>query len=84
MKHRGMVGLVNINTDPGKFYDVAEKLKEIKDVKEVWGAYGDVDLIAKVETKEEYLSDIIIKKIQAIDGVLKTSTMVLIPIKSKR
>jgi DNA-binding Lrp family transcriptional regulator len=76
-----MIGLVNINVEPGKFYDVADELGKIGEVKEVWGAYGDVDLIAKVETKGEYLSEIIIKKIQAIDGVVKTSTTVLIPLK---
>jgi DNA-binding Lrp family transcriptional regulator len=84
MKVKGMVGLVNINTETGKFYDVAKKLWEIKEVKEIWGAYGDIDLIAKVETGEEYLSDVVIKKIQSIDGIIKTSTTVLIPIKEPK
>lgn len=76
----GMAGLVNINVAPGKFYDVAEALGKLEEVKEVWGAYGDVDLIANIEG-EENLSDVVIKKIHAIDGVVNTSTTVLIPLK---
>lgn len=76
----GMAGLVNINVAPGKFYDVAEKLSELGEVKNVWGAYGDVDLIAHIEG-EETLSDVVIRKIHAIEGVTHTSTTVLIPLK---
>lgn len=74
-----MAGLVNINVAPGKFYDVAEELDTLDEVTEVWGAYGDVDLIATVRS-EETLSDVVIKKIHAIDGVINTSTTVLIPL----
>lgn len=75
-----MAGLVNINTEAGKFYDVAEALHEIPEVTNVWGAYGDVDLIALIETNDEYLSGVIIKKVQSISGVTKTATTVLIPL----
>lgn len=76
----GMAGLVNINVAPGKFYDVAEELSKLEEVKDVWGAYGDIDLIANIEG-EENLSDVVIKKIHSIDGVVNTSTTVLIPLK---
>ncbi len=78
-----MAGLVNINTDSGRFYDVADALREIDEVKEIWGAYGDIDLIAWVETRGEYLSEVIVKKVQSIPGVTKTSTTILIPLKKK-
>jgi len=80
----GMAGLVNINTEAGKFYDVAEALQGIEEVKKIWGAYGEVDLIALVETQERYLSEVIVKKIQDITGVTKTSTTVLIPLGKQR
>jgi DNA-binding Lrp family transcriptional regulator len=75
----GMAGLVNINVAPGKFYDVAEELHMLEEIKNVWGAYGDVDLIAHIEG-DEILSDVVIKKIHSIDGVINTSTTVLIPL----
>ena len=76
----GMAGLVNINVAPGKFYDVAEELNRLEEIKNVWGAYGDVDLIAHLEG-DETLSEVVIKKIHSIDGVINTSTTVLIPLK---
>ena len=75
----GMAGLVNINVAPGKFYDVAEELNSLEEIKNVWGAYGDVDLIAHVEG-DETLSELVIKKIHSIPGVINTSTTVLIPL----
>jgi DNA-binding Lrp family transcriptional regulator len=75
-----MAGLVNINVAPGKFYDVAERLNSLEEVQAVWGAYGDVDLIVHLEG-EETLSEVVIKKIHSIDGVINTSTTVLIPLK---
>jgi DNA-binding Lrp family transcriptional regulator len=76
----GMAGLVNINVAPGKFYDVAETLNSLEEIKNVWGAYGDVDLIAHIEG-DETLSEVVIKRIHSIDGVINTSTIVLIPLK---
>ena len=74
-----MAGLVNINVAPGKFYDVAEELNGLPEIKNVWGAYGDVDLIAHIEGGET-LSELVIKKIHSIPGVINTSTIVLIPL----
>lgn len=75
-----MIGLVNIKTKSGKFYEVAEALMDVPEVKEVYGAYGEVDLIAKVETLDEYLSEVVIKKIQSVEGIVETNTTILIPI----
>ncbi len=76
----GMTGLVNIKTEIGKFDEVVAVLRTIKEVKEIYGAYGDVDIIARVETEEEYLSEVVLKKIRTIDGVVDTVTTVLIPL----
>lgn len=75
-----MVGLVNIETEVGRFDDVVAELRTIEDVKEIFGAYGEVDIIAKVETKEGYLSDVVLKKIRTIEGITETNTIVLIPL----
>jgi len=75
-----MMGLVNIRTEVGMFDDVAAKLKAVEEVKGIYGAYGEVDIITLVETKEGYLSDVVLKKIRTIDGIVETSTIVLIPL----
>ncbi len=75
-----MVGLVNIRTEVGKFDDVVSALRKVEEVKEIYGAYGEVDIIAKVETREGYLSDVVLKKIRTIEGVTETNTTVLIPL----
>lgn len=75
-----MVGLVNIRTEVGKFDDVVAALRKVEEVKEIYGAYGEVDIIAKVETREGYLSDAVLKKIRTIEGVTETNTTVLIPL----
>ncbi len=79
-KKFGMMGLVNIKTEIGKFDEVAAALRNIKEVKEIFGAYGEVDIIARVETDEEYLSEVVLKKIRSIDGIVDTVTTVLIPL----
>ncbi len=79
-KKIGMTGLVNIKTEIGKFDEVAAALKNLKEVKEVYGAYGEVDIIARVETEEEYLSEVVLKKIRTIEGIVDTVTTVLIPL----
>jgi DNA-binding Lrp family transcriptional regulator len=79
-----MIGLVSINVEIGKFDEVAETLGSVEEVQEVYGVYGDVDLLALVETKgEEYLSDVVLRKIQNIPGIRTTATTVLIPIKRR-
>ncbi len=75
-----MMGLVNIKTDVGMFDSVVASLREIGEVQGIYGAYGEVDIISLVETKEGYLSDVVLKKIRVIDGVNETSTTVLIPL----
>lgn len=75
-----MIGLVNIRTEVGKFDDVVAALRTIDEVKEIYGAYGEVDVIAKVETTEGYLSDVVLKKIRTIEGITETNTTVLIPL----
>lgn len=75
-----MIGLVNIRTEVGRFDEVVAKLKQLDEVKEIYGAYGEVDIIAKVETREGYLSDVVLKKIRTIEGITETNTTVLIPL----
>ena len=75
-----MMGLVNIKTEVGMFDDVVAKLKTVEEVKGIYGAYGEVDIITLVETSEGYLSDVVLNKIRTIEGVTDTNTTVLIPL----
>ncbi len=79
-KNFSMVGLVSIQVEVGKFDEVVEDLKAIDEVMEVYGAYGEVDIVTKVEARGEYLSEVVFKKIRSIGGVVDTNTLVLIPL----
>ena len=48
-------GFVLITTKPGKEHDVRARLDEIEEVTNRWMLFGEYDLIAKVESEEEYV-----------------------------
>ncbi len=62
---------------PGEESTVAEKLKQMKEVKDISVVYGEYDIVAKVEKESmEELQNFLIKKIRAMDEVERTSTMI--------
>lgn len=62
---------------PSKDYDVYNKIKELKEVKDVITTYGEYDVIIKIEVKTlDELDDFVFKKLRTIDGVEATTTLI--------
>jgi anthranilate phosphoribosyltransferase len=68
---------VLIIVKPGEESNVAKKLAEMKEVRDVSVVYGEYDIIAKVEKDTmENLQNFLIKQIRGLDEVERTSTMI--------
>ncbi|MAH91253.1 MAG: AsnC family transcriptional regulator [Euryarchaeota archaeon] len=69
-------GFVLITTMPGKEHDVRNCLDEIEHVSNRWMLFGEYDLIAKVESDNEYtLTRVIVEEIRPIVGIVDTKTL---------
>ena len=69
-------GFVLITTKPGKEHDVRARLDAIEEVTNRWMLFGEYDLIAKVESEEEYvLTRVIVEDIRPIPGITDTKTL---------
>lgn len=63
----------------GKTMDVVRELKLIKNVKEIYYITGEFDLVMIIEgSSSEELHDIIVKKIDIINGILQMSSHLLV------
>ena len=67
--------LVTIKSGAEK--EVLQKLKEVKEIRDVNLVYGEYDLIAKVELTEiSHLSDFVIEKIRTMP-IERTTTLIV-------
>jgi DNA-binding Lrp family transcriptional regulator len=70
---------VFIDCEHGKAREVAEKIKKIGGAEDVKTVTGPHDIIAYVAASSfKVLGDVVITKIQAVDGVKRTLTNVVI------
>ncbi|AKG90700.1 AsnC family [Geoglobus ahangari] len=70
------LGFVLIKVMPRKEREVYEKLLKLDEVEELYPLFGEYDLIAKISVKDfEELSEVVVKKIRSIDGVIETKTL---------
>ncbi|MEM2989698.1 MAG: Lrp/AsnC ligand binding domain-containing protein [Halobacteria archaeon] len=73
-----IIAYVLVETTPGKAKFVAEEASKIEGVKTAHAVMGRFDVILLVESEDtKSLSDLVLSKIHAIDGVLKTQTAVV-------
>ncbi len=71
--------IVMINVEIGKENELADKLLEIPQVKDVYVVYGIHDLIAIVEAPSmDELRSTITDKIRRMDGVKSTMTSIVV------
>ena len=68
--------IVLVNVEKGGVPKVAKQLGEIPEVTEISSVAGSYDIVAKVQV-EEYgrMSEVITEKLQAIDGIASTETL---------
>ena len=70
------IGFVLINVAPGAEKMVFDTMIKWDEIQELYPLFGDYDLIAKIQAKDyESLSDIVVQKIRAMDGVTETKTL---------
>jgi len=69
--------IVLIQTTHGKINNVAEQLAEISEISEVYSVGGSFDVIAIIRVhKNEDIADLVTEKMQQIDGIERTETMI--------
>jgi len=71
----GISAFVLVETEAGKYKDLASKIGEIKGVEFVCGVTGPYDIIAYIKARDiETMGDLVAQKIQPLPGVRKTIT----------
>ena len=67
---KGNTAVLLLRCEVGKTREIAERLKEIEDICEVYTTVGEYDIIAKIRTKNtESLKQLVEKKISMISGI---------------
>lgn len=75
-----MKAYVLINTRAGKSLKIAESVRQIQSVQSADVCWGRPDIIALVDVRDEAtLANIVLAKIQAVEGVESTDTHIVIP-----
>ncbi len=75
---------VLINVLPGRTSDVVRALTEIKQIKTIDPCWGKPDIIAVVEVPDQdALTQLVLSRIHAIDGVSQTDTHMVYRLKEK-
>ena len=70
-----------IKATAGFVEEIVQKLRQIEEVTEANAVTGTIDIIAKIEVEEfTYISKVILKQIQTLDGVERTSSHFVTPI----
>ena len=71
-----VTAFVLINVEKGKLPQVVKQLGDIAEVIEVHSVSGRYDIVAKIQVQEyEYMSEVATEKIQGIDGIASTETI---------
>jgi anthranilate phosphoribosyltransferase len=71
-----VTSIVMFKVEKGKIPSLATQLGAVDEVVEVLSITGEYDLMAKIQVREyEHLSDIVTDKMQNLEGVLATRTM---------
>lgn len=71
--------LVLITVDSGKDTEVAEELKQVSNVKEIYEVYGAYDIIAMVESdSHSKIKEVVFNKIRQMKHVKSTLTMMIV------
>jgi DNA-binding Lrp family transcriptional regulator len=69
--------LVLINAERKKIKIIGEQLAEINGITEVFSVSGSYDLVAIIRVaKNEDLAELITEKLDKIEGIIKTETMI--------
>jgi DNA-binding Lrp family transcriptional regulator len=71
-----VTSIILINAERNKINTLAEQLREINGISEVYSVSGKYDLIVIVRVRaNEDLADLVTKKMLLLEGITKTETM---------
>jgi DNA-binding Lrp family transcriptional regulator len=72
-----ITAIVMVNAAVDRIPEVAEAIADLEGVTEVYSVAGDVDLVAMVRVRRhEQLHDTIAGRLNKVEGVLSTSTLI--------
>ena len=72
-----ITAIVNVNARVDRIPEVAQAIADLDGVSEVYSVAGDVDLVAMVRVRRhEELADVIAGRLNKVDGVLATQTLI--------
>jgi len=72
-----ITAIVNVNAAVDRIPEVAQAIADLHGVTEVYSVAGDVDLVAMVRVRRhEELADVIAGRLNKVDGVLSTQTLI--------
>lgn len=72
-----ITAIVNVNAAVDRIPEVAQAIADLPGVTEVYSVAGDVDLVAMVRVRRhEELADVIAGRINKVEGVLSTQTLI--------
>jgi Lrp/AsnC family transcriptional regulator for asnA, asnC and gidA len=75
---KNMTAILNIRCEVGKTNDIADKLKDIADITEVYTTVGDYDIIAKIRTRDTAtLREIVEKQLTSLRGLNEIRTSIV-------
>ncbi|MCW2599763.1 MAG: transcriptional regulator, AsnC family [Frankiales bacterium] len=79
-----ITAIVNISAAVDQIPEVAQAIADLEGVTEVYSVAGDVDLVAMVRVRRhEELADVIAGRLNKVDGVLATQTLIAFQAYSK-
>lgn len=71
-----VTSIILINAERNKINTLAEQLREIEGISEVYSVSGKYDLVAIIRVKtNEDLADLVTNKMLLLEGISKTETM---------
>jgi anthranilate phosphoribosyltransferase len=74
-----VTAFVMIVSRPGEEKDLAEDLRSLPEVKEVWEVYGEYDLVLRMEVDSlQILDHFVRQKIRRMTSVRLTTTMITV------
>ncbi|MCW2499258.1 MAG: AsnC family transcriptional regulator [Frankiales bacterium] len=79
-----ITAIVNVNAAVDRIPEVAQAIADLDGVTEVYSVAGDVDLVAMVRVRRhEELADVIAGRLNKVEGVLATQTLIAFQAYSK-
>ena len=79
-----ITAIVMVSAEVSQIPEVAQRIAELEGVSEVYSVAGDIDLVAMVRVRRhEDLHDVIAGRLNKVDGVLATQTLIAFQAYSK-